>query len=58
MDNSGASKIVGIVDICLETLESKLILKDIRHVLYFCLNLISAGKLDDVGFVNYFGGSK
>ena len=31
---------------------------DVRHVLDIRLNLISAGKLDDDGFVNYFGGSK
>ena len=58
MGNSGASKIVGIGDICLETLGSKLILKDVRHVPDIRLNLISAGKLDDEGFINYFGGSK
>jgi len=31
-------------------------LKDVRHVPDMCLNLISAGKLDDVGLVNHFGG--
>ena len=46
---------MGIGDICLETLGSKLILKDVRHVPDIRLNLISAGKLDDEGFVNYFG---
>ncbi|KAM6553699.1 hypothetical protein CsatB_014461 [Cannabis sativa] len=60
MGNSGASKIVVIGDICLETnVGSKLILKDVRHVLDFHLNLISTGRLDDEGFIiNWFGESK
>ena len=58
MANSGASKIVGIGYIFLETLASKLILKDVRHVLDICLYLIFASKLDDEGFINYFGGIK
>ena len=59
MGNSGASKIVGIGDICLETnLGSKLILKNVRHVPDIRLNLISTGRLDDEGFINYFGESK
>ena len=36
----------------------KLVLKDVRHVLDKHLNLISAGKIDDVGLVNHFGGGK
>jgi len=31
------------------------VLKDVRHVPDMCLNLISAGKLDDAGLVNHFG---
>lgn len=59
MRNSGASNIVGIGDICLETsLGSKLILKDVRHVPDIHLNLISTGRLDDEGFTNWFGESK
>lgn len=57
--NSGASNIVGIGDIFLETsLWSKLILKDVRHVPDIHLNLISMGRLDDEGFINWFGESK
>ncbi|KAK8492320.1 hypothetical protein V6N12_073614 [Hibiscus sabdariffa] len=33
---------------------TKLILKDVRHAPNICLNLISAGKLDDEGFCNIF----
>ena len=59
MGNNGTSKIVGIGDICLETsTESKLILKNIRHVPYIHLNLISISILDNEGFTNYFGESK
>ena len=59
MGNTGASKIVGIGDVCLETgTGNKLILKDVRHVPDIRLNLISTGKLDDEGFTNYFGESK
>ena len=59
MGNNSASKIVGIGDICLETnLGSKLVLKDVRHVLDIHLNLISTGRLDDEGFTSYFGESK
>jgi len=32
------------------------VLKDVRHVPDKRLNLISAGKLDDVGLLNHFGG--
>ncbi|KAL6333181.1 hypothetical protein AAG906_028364 [Vitis piasezkii] len=59
MGNSGASKIVGVGDIFLETsIENKLVLKDVRHVPNICLNLISTSKLDDEGFTNFFGESK
>ena len=58
MGNSGASKIVGVRGICLETFGSKLILKDVRHDPDIRLNLILMGKLNDEGFVNYFGESK
>ena len=33
-------------------------LKNVRHVLDICLNLISTGRLDDEGFTNSFGESK
>ena len=59
MGNSGSSKIVGIGDICLETIVgSKLILRDVRHVPDIRLNLISVGKLDDKGFANSFDNDK
>ena len=59
MGNRGVSKIVGIVDICLDTsIGNKLVLKDIRHVLDIHLNLISASRLDDEGFANSIGESK
>lgn len=57
--NSRASKIMGIDDICMEiNLGSKLLLKDVRHILNIRLNLISTGRLDDEVFTNYFGESK
>ena len=50
MGNEGASKIVGIRYICLETsIGCNLLFKDVRHIPYICLNLISTGKLDDNG---------
>ncbi|RVX08547.1 Retrovirus-related Pol polyprotein from transposon TNT 1-94 [Vitis vinifera] len=59
MGNSGASKIVGIGDIFLETsIGNKLVLKDVRYVPNIHLNLISIGRLDDEGFTNFFGESK
>ena len=59
MGNSGVSKIVGIGDVFLETfIGNKLVLKDVRHVLDICLNLISTGRLDDEGFTYSFDESK
>ncbi|CAL1383495.1 unnamed protein product [Linum trigynum] len=59
MGNDGASKIVGMGDIHLETNTGcKLVLKDVRHVPDMRLNLISTGKLDDDGYTNYFGEGK
>ena len=59
MGNDGASKIVGIGDIYLESsVGSRLLLKDVRHVPEMRLNLISTGKLDDDGYCNYFGEGK
>ena len=53
MGNNGASKIVGIGDICLETsIDYKLLLKDVRYVLDIRLNLISIRKLDDDVYIN------
>ena len=57
MGNQVSSKIVGIGNITLITNTGcKLMLKDVRHVLDICLNLISTGKLDDVDLVNHFAG--
>ena len=59
MGNDGFSKIVGIGDVCLETnTNCRIILRDVRHVPDIRLNLISAGKLDDEGYSNYFGEGK
>ncbi|VFQ81002.1 unnamed protein product [Cuscuta campestris] len=59
MGNQDRSNIVGKEDIILETSTGcNLVLKDVRHVPAMRLNLISAGKLDDVGLVNYFGEGK
>ena len=56
MGNEGASKIVSVEDICLETsIDCKLLLKDVRYVPNIRLNLISTGKFDDNGFTNKFG---
>ncbi|KAE8730015.1 hypothetical protein F3Y22_tig00003041pilonHSYRG00556 [Hibiscus syriacus] len=57
--NQDKSKIIGIIDIILTTsIGCKLILKYVRHVPAMCLNLISVGKLDDDGLINYFGEGK
>ena len=59
MGNSGASKIVGIGDIFLETgIRNNLVLKDVIHVPNIRLNLISTSRLDDEGFTNFFGENK
>ena len=53
------SKIVGIRDICLKTsVDYKLLLKDVRHILDIHLNLISIGKLDNDGYSNQFAKEK
>ena len=51
--NEGASKIVGMRDICLEiSVGCKLLLKDVRYVPNIRLNLIFIGNLDDDGYTN------
>ena len=58
MGNEGASKIVSIGDICLETsIGCKLLLKNVRHVQDIHRHLISIGKLDD-SYTNKFGEGK
>lgn len=59
MENEGASKIVGIRDICLETsLDYKLLLKDVRYIPNIFLNMISTSMPDDNGYSNQFGKGK
>ncbi|GAA0145953.1 hypothetical protein LIER_06020 [Lithospermum erythrorhizon] len=59
MGNNGVSEIKEICDICLKSDRgSEIILKDVRHIPDFRLNLISSGKLDDQGFFNFFGEGK
>jgi len=36
----------------------KLVLKEAIHILDMLVNLISTGKLDDVGMINQFGAGK
>ena len=56
MGNDGASKIIGMGDVSLETNTGcELLLKNMRHVSDMRLNLISVGKLDDEGYESYFG---
>jgi len=53
MGNHVTSKIVGIDEVTLVIENgSKLVLKEVRHVPNMRLNLISTGKLDDVGMIN------
>ncbi|KAK8557617.1 hypothetical protein V6N12_009846 [Hibiscus sabdariffa] len=59
MGNQETSKIMGIGNVILETnTDCKILLKDVRHVPDMHLNRISAGKLDDAGYMNLFGGGK
>ena len=55
MGNNGASKIIGMKDIYLETNTGcELLLRNVRHISDIRLNLISIGKLDDEGYKSYF----
>ncbi|KAJ0017731.1 hypothetical protein Pint_10869 [Pistacia integerrima] len=55
MDNDGLAKVNGIGDLCLEMDDgSSLLLKDVKHILDICLNLISTSRLDDEGYCNTF----
>ncbi|KAL4324380.1 hypothetical protein GQ457_11G032480 [Hibiscus cannabinus] len=59
MGNQETSKIVGIGNVILKTnTDCEIVLNDVRHVPDMRLNLISAGKLDDAGYMNLFGGGK
>ncbi|KAL4383727.1 hypothetical protein GQ457_15G024680 [Hibiscus cannabinus] len=55
MRNQETSKIVGIENVILKTnTDCEIVLNDVRHVPDMRLNLISAGKLDDAGYMNLF----
>ncbi|KAK8617184.1 hypothetical protein V6N13_117150 [Hibiscus sabdariffa] len=59
MGNHETSKIMSIGNVILKTnTHCEIVLKDIRHVPDMCLNLISTSKLDDIGYMNLFGGGK
>ncbi|KAK8988202.1 hypothetical protein V6N11_065798 [Hibiscus sabdariffa] len=59
MGNQETSKIVGIGNVILKTnTNCEIVLNDVRHVPDMRLNLISARKLDDAGYMNLFGGGK
>jgi len=59
MGNDGVAKMIGVGDVFLHTnVGVKLLLKDVKHALDVRLNLISVKKLDDEGFINYFGDGK
>ena len=54
--NDGASKIIGMRDVYLETNTGcELFLKNVRYVSNMRLNLISIRKLDDKEYESYFG---
>ncbi|KAK0597296.1 hypothetical protein LWI29_023800 [Acer saccharum] len=55
MGNNAVAKVVGMGDVCLETNNGMmLLLKNVKHIPYIRLNLISTSKLDDEGFCNTF----
>ncbi|KAL4281928.1 hypothetical protein GQ457_03G023330 [Hibiscus cannabinus] len=59
MGNQETSKIVGIGNVILKTnTDCEIVLNYVRYVPDIRLNLISAGKLDDAGYMNLFGGGK
>lgn len=59
MGNNVKCKIVGMGDVSLETgIGCQLLLKNVRHILDICLNVISMGRLDDEGYENHFGGGR
>ena len=59
MRNSDSSTIVGKGTVCIERSTGyKLIFEDFRHVRDIRLNLMSVGKLDDIGLGSHFGEGK
>lgn len=56
MSNKKFFLILGIDDICISINAGiKIILKDMNFVPNLCLNLLSAGKLDEDGYTSSFG---
>ena len=59
MRNSDSSTIVGKGTVCIErSMGCRLIFEDFRHVRDIRLNLMSVGKLDDIGLGSHFGEGK
>lgn len=55
MNNNGQAHVIGTRDVCLETsVRTRLILKNVRHLVEIHLNLILIGKVDDEGCYNTF----
>ena len=55
MGNDKSANTIGIIDVHLKNENgSRLILKNVKHIPYIRMNLISTGKLDDKGFCNTF----
>ena len=59
MGKDVSAKAIGMVDVRLETSNGTvLFLKNVKHILDICMNLISIGKLDDEEFCNTFHDSQ
>ncbi|KAF2318222.1 hypothetical protein GH714_003245 [Hevea brasiliensis] len=59
MGNGGLSQVIGIEGVCLDTGNGmKVMLKDVKNAPNVHLKFISAGRLDDKGYLNIMGESK
>ncbi|KAG8382350.1 hypothetical protein BUALT_Bualt05G0068200 [Buddleja alternifolia] len=59
MANHGVTEVIGMGNINLETdIGCRLILRDVSHIPDIRLNIISAGKLGDDGYISHFGEGK
>ena len=59
MGNDGVSKVIGVGDVCQQTNTGmQLLLREVKHALDVCFNLISMQVLNDVGYDNNFGSGK
>ena len=62
MGNSSYSKIMGMVDVCIETkltnVGSTMMLKDMQHVPDLRMNVFSILAMDRVGYCNYLGNGR